>query len=68
MSFLSMIFGKKEPLGKVEVYQTKSKKWRWKVANSEGRVVANPIKSYASRSQALRSFREAKDVIGSVDA
>lgn len=65
MSFLSKFFGT-EPLGEVKYYQTRSKKWRWKVANLDGKTIVNPIKSFHTRSEAVQSFLDAQAIVESI--
>lgn len=65
MSFLSNLFGS-DPLGEVKYYQTKNKKWRWKVVNSEGNTIVNPIKSFHTRSEAVQSFLDVQGIVESI--
>lgn len=65
MNFLSSFFCTK-PLGEVKYYQTRSKKWRWKVANLDGKTIVNPIKSFHTRSEAVQSFLDAQAIVESI--
>lgn len=65
MNFLSNFFGTK-PLGEVKYYQTKNKKWRWKVANMEGKTIANPIEGFHTRAEAVQSFLDAQAIVESI--
>ncbi len=65
MSFLSNLFGS-DPLGEVKYYQTKNKKWRWKVVNTEGKTIVNPIKNFLTRSEAVQSFLNVQGIVESI--
>lgn len=66
MSLMAWLFGGPEPIGEVKYYKTKSKKWRWKVVDTDGKTVANPIKSYPSKIQAEQSFYDAQAIFESL--
>jgi len=65
-SHLSFLFPPRASLGHVKFYQTKSKKWRWKVTDAGGAVIVNPIKSFGTLTEAHRSFDDARAIMESI--
>ncbi len=65
MRFWPKFFGT-EPLGEVKYYQTRSKKYRWKVVNEDGRTIVNPIRSFHTRAEAVQSFLDAQAIVESI--
>lgn len=66
MSGLKELLGIYEPLGEVVYYQAKSRKWRWKVVNEDGKTVVNPIRSFHTRDEAVQSFYDAQAIMDSL--
>lgn len=66
MGILSRLLGKPKTLGEVVYYQAKSKKWRWKVVNTNGRTVVNPIRNFPTQSAAQQSFYAVQNIMDSL--
>ena len=66
LSLAKTLFGIYESIGSIKYYQTRSKKWRYKVVDLDGNTLINPIKGFATLSDAEGSFAHVRAVIESL--
>lgn len=49
---------------KVDFYQSKNKRWRWRLRAANGRIICNPGEDFTRRRDAVRNFTTVRETLG----
>lgn len=60
----NQVFG--HPLGSIELYQTKTSRWRWRLKDTEDNTLINPIKSFKTGGEARADFQRTLKILKSL--